>query len=793
MRYIEIIREAKQQLDPREFGTITHGPDLYIHYAHTDAQIRSIVQNGFDLKKFGYTAKLFRQPDLAVSDPRGVYALSFEPTDRPLDRPYIIFKLEPAPNVLSRPDTTPGWSADIKSELARAFGVSGAKLSQFVLKAGIQVIHSNGEFIILDPSRIRIVKTSIPGLIQEDVWHGSGAKFDRFSTAHMSTGEGNQTYGWGLYFTDKKEIAQHYQNKLGKARGGLTLPSGERISFENFTRRVIGDQRSALSIMGYADVAEYVRDRLETRDGDVEWCMHDARMWANEDPRKATFYKAAMEVFQAMLEQGIVSGLKGHLYNVRIPDGPYLDWDRPFITQPKAMAAIVREYIVPRLTFNVLDEGVMAIAPGGLGIAFTAWGENQGSAARAFFESSLLSGEYIYKALSSILGSDKAASLELAKHGIPGLKYLTGTSRGGRGADYNYVIFDDQHVQMHDIHEDVFHGTPHGFDRFSLDRIGSGEGAQVYGWGLYFAGDLEVAEFYRKKLSKDEDDRYQLLMLDGKPVNIHAPSNTLTPQERAACVVHDARGNQREATREMEEWLESRKRFNPETVNGEAYKMDLETLRVLKTEDFTGRVETFQGYMYHVLLPDTDDWLLWDEPLDQQSAVVMNALKELGVTGKMNPNFEWRSRGIYHDYGFDNGITFVPVAHVIAYRDAVELRAEEDGMPVRAEYKSVDEAKAAAEKIATSCLRDEKFLREHHLGGGARAYKVLAKMLGSDKNASIALALKGVAGVKYMDGYTRQGLRYEGEDMYNYVLFDDKNATIMKRELVRGYNQLTHL
>jgi hypothetical protein len=130
---------------------------------------------------------------------------------------------------------------------------------------------------------------------------------------------------------------------------------------------------------------------------------------------------------------------------------------------------------------------------------------------------------------------------------------------------------------------------------------------------------------------------------------------------------------------------------------------------------------------------------------------------------------------------------------VIAYRDAVELRAEEDGMPVRAEYKSVDEAKAAAEKIATSCLRDEKFLREHHLGGGARAYKVLAKMLGSDKNASIALALKGVAGVKYMDGYTRQGLRYEGEDMYNYVLFDDKNATIMKRELVRGYNQLTHL
>jgi hypothetical protein len=33
----------------------------------------------------------------------------------------------------------------------------------------------------------------------------------------------------------------------------------------------------------------------------------------------------------------------------------------------------------------------------------------------------------------------------------------------------------------------AFHGTPHKVGRFSTDRIGTGEGAQVYGWGLYFA------------------------------------------------------------------------------------------------------------------------------------------------------------------------------------------------------------------------------------------------------------------------------------------------------------------
>jgi hypothetical protein len=42
----------------------------------------------------------------------------------------------------------------------------------------------------------------------------------------------------------------------------------------------------------------------------------------------------------------------------------------------------------------------------------------------------------------------------------------------------------------------VWHGSPHNFDRFSLDSIGTGEGAQVYGHGLYFAEEAEVAKSY---------------------------------------------------------------------------------------------------------------------------------------------------------------------------------------------------------------------------------------------------------------------------------------------------------
>jgi hypothetical protein len=32
----------------------------------------------------------------------------------------------------------------------------------------------------------------------------------------------------------------------------------------------------------------------------------------------------------------------------------------------------------------------------------------------------------------------------------------------------------------------AYHGSPHDFDQFSMSKIGTGEGAQAYGHGLYF-------------------------------------------------------------------------------------------------------------------------------------------------------------------------------------------------------------------------------------------------------------------------------------------------------------------
>lgn len=52
--------------------------------------------------------------------------------------------------------------------------------------------------------------------------------------------------------------------------------------------------------------------------------------------------------------------------------------------------------------------------------------------------------------------------------------------------------------------------TPHPLGRFSLQRIGTGEGAQAYGWGLYFTETEGIAKYYREALSGRRGTTYAL-------------------------------------------------------------------------------------------------------------------------------------------------------------------------------------------------------------------------------------------------------------------------------------------
>lgn len=73
---------------------------------------------------------------------------------------------------------------------------------------------------------------------------------------------------------------------------------------------------------------------------------------------------------------------------------------------------------------------------------------------------------------------------------------LTETQRARMLADFRKVMAD-RGGYIGPLH----HGSPHEFDKFDATKMGTGEGAQAFGHGLYFSESPDVADFYRRSLT----------------------------------------------------------------------------------------------------------------------------------------------------------------------------------------------------------------------------------------------------------------------------------------------------
>lgn len=154
----------------------------------------------------------------------------------------------------------------------------------------------------------------------------------------------------------------------------------------------------------------------------------------------------------------------------------------------------------------------------------------------------------------------------------------------------------------------AWHGTPYRFDKFSLDNIGSGEGNQAFGHGLYFAGNPEVAKYYR-------DEIY-----DSKSV---AELNTKMRLVSKKLEKFGGLYNNNPRTKEDPEFIRWANMYN-----------DLMSQR-------EGVVD--QKLLYKVEIPDHDQFMVWFSPLNKQSEYVKNCLNKM-VTEYPD---------IYADYDFN--------------------------------------------------------------------------------------------------------------------------------------------
>jgi len=238
-----------------------------------------------------------------------------------------------------------------------------------------------------------------------EAWHGSPyAGIQNFTTGRVGTGEGYQSYGWGMYFTDKREVAKGYAEALAKYD-----------EYYDKAETFIG-QKSAKWIEKAVFYSGYDHNKV------IPFLQEKIEKYKDNPNITLRFEKAIKFIQDNPLPQN------RHLYKVLIRKGRkpgelnFINFLEPL--KNKDVVLISDQLAREGITDASLEHALWDITPA----------------------------RVLYKQLSRILGSDKEASLLLSRAGIDGFIYPTEISdrEKGRGKGVNYVVFREDNITVKD-------------------------------------------------------------------------------------------------------------------------------------------------------------------------------------------------------------------------------------------------------------------------------------------------------------------------------------------------------
>ncbi|WP_298607446.1 hypothetical protein [uncultured Veillonella sp.] len=298
----------------------------------------------------------------------------------------------------------------------------------------------------------------------QSAWHGSPYDFDEFDLGSIGGGLGTQAFGWGLYFTENKNVAEKYKVER-KSKNKFTLNGNDiPIEYAPVIEQIFGginvenNKESLLNRLVLNRDAEQsnldlVAKNLNELDGVLDFItqnskfainklptlvdnkfermatviLNDAKTKAKSDNKRVNkeylfdvieelqkrynkhyiFYNDIVLKNSYLIDNidnfEVTSVYKPTLYNVEIPDtDTMLDYSKPINEQS--------EYVLNKI--KQLDPTDI----------------NK-------------TGKEFYNDLSERLGGDKNASLKLNELGIKGIKYKHGLS-------HNFVVFDDKAIKV---------------------------------------------------------------------------------------------------------------------------------------------------------------------------------------------------------------------------------------------------------------------------------------------------------------------------------------------------------
>jgi len=271
----------------------------------------------------------------------------------------------------------------------------------------------------------------------------------------------------------------------------------------------------------------------------------------------------------------------------------------------------------------------------------------------------------------------------------------------------------------------AYHGSPHEFDKFDLAKIGTGEGAQAYGHGLYFAENEGIARNYRDALAS------RGAVIGGKPINTFLQPDIANKvwdtEARAAGISDEVR---KAVSEKLDSGLGGRAILNDLTVDFYGEKLD-DVARILQGS---------KGHMYEVNInAHPDHFLDWDKPLSGQLPDVQAKI------GKV-------ARFTQH---------------------------ERDNLPIRVALEMMGSPKDYSAKMHAAGIPGIKYLDQ-----GSRQFSADAFAGVQRAEAKIErLRASGETGYKLDDALQelQSAKRSVGDLSSNYVVFDPKIIEIMKK------------
>ena len=288
----------------------------------------------------------------------------------------------------------------------------------------------------------------------------------------------------------------------------------------------------------------------------------------------------------------------------------------------------------------------------------------------------------------------------------------------------NRGSFDNNNPDIY--FQSAYHGTPHRFDEFSTENIGTGEGAQAHGWGLYFAGNKNISDRYRRSLSNSMDT----IIYNGKEIPINSKDYDII------MTVYNWIDDKNPTIEQAKKAYIEQQKFYAKSKYEDIRNFATDRIKTVQKYDFSKLKFKGKGQLFKVDIPEEDVLLDEDKTFDEQPKKVQEALLTV-LPKKINTA------------GFD-----------LVYSKNKNLFNPNDDLIIQEAYQIYKQNP------------DKYFNKMWDNLTGRELYGILVSHnFGNSKEASLALNEAGIKGITY-DG------QQHGRA---YVIFDDKAVKVLEK------------